>query len=190
MSTHNICFNREIRKHILLILPLIWGYGYCSIYWRRRPWSGPTMGGRKISGLFALSQKPLNIFQTFFFLLFKVFLTCVYIFLSSSLELLYSLCKPWSRLAEVPITAEVKAALVSYLLRASLSSVLETNKSCIRQGLCCTRGSDNKCLEGVDKIYCGWGGVRGGIVIVSRKLCSFVFRDSFIPCCHFMPRNS
>ena len=86
-----------------------------------------TRGGLKISCLFALSQKPLNIFQKFFF---KVFPTNIYTLLPSSWEL----CIP-SATHEVDLllgswfTAKIKAALVSYLFPASFFTALETNKS-------------------------------------------------------------
>ena len=76
-------------------------------------------GGWKIPRLYALSQKLFNIFQRFFFL-FQSIPTYVYTVLPASQELLHSLCKPWSRpLPRNQFTAEIKAALVSYLFPAS-----------------------------------------------------------------------
>ena len=81
-----------------------------------------TRGDRKISGLFALSQKLLRIFfQKFFLFFFKVFPTYVY----TLCHLRGSFCIPSANhevdlLLRYRFTAEIKAILVSYLFVETL----------------------------------------------------------------------
>ena len=96
---------------------------------------------------FALSHKPLiyyYFFQTFFLFFFKVFPTYVY----TSLHLPRIFCIPSANheedlLLRYWFTAEIKAALVSYLFPVSLFQFWKQKLQGARSGL--YRGLDNNC---------------------------------------------